>query len=526
MGPATRARSLASCLCACLAGALAPSTASAQYDVRELPVVAGPEWSEVYAHHMALDGDLLVVDTLTQLAVFHRGMDGAWTQIQTISPADVRANGLWYPRLTASELVVGVDSAGRYLYFARTGAGAETRFVEHARIALPESVFPGQAVDIRGDRMILSDAYWGPDRDGRAYVFRLGGSGTCGDAVCRLGETCPADCDPRATCGNGRCDPSSESCSCPEDCGERACWTADDYASGLGLTCPRTDSDTQNWCGWRALFTADDEIVLGANRRLVTRHVRTGLGWERRDRFGLSGSTPTARFGIDMDFDDPALAIGGSKEAGGGVVQIHERDALGNWSVASVVRPPFPSDRGTDFFGYEVELDGDHLAVASGEADTRVLVYERHGTSWDLVSVLDNPAGYEEFTTGTLALDWPRLIVAWTEREPHLAPSSLALREYTFLCDGDCPVVTPPDAGLDSAALDGGAASPDAGSDGGGLDAGLDAMDGGDGADTDLVDRVVLACRARPLRTSAGHAWSLAAVALLAAWRRRARRVA
>lgn len=153
------------------------------------------------------------------------------------------------------------------------------------------------------------------------------------------------------------------------------------------------------------------------------------------------------------------------------------------------------------------------------------VVYELHGALWELVAVFESEAGYEGGSVASVALDWPDVFASWAELDT--IPGTSRLRRFTFRCEGDCPALTGPDADAGSAMDTGSIADAgrvdvgptDAGSDGGGLDA----MDGRDGADTDLVDRVVLACHARPGRTSAGHAWCFAAIALLAAWRRRAR---
>jgi hypothetical protein len=493
-----------------LAFTLAPRAGRAQYDVYDLPVTRNAEWSGVYGHQLRVDEEILIVTTLTQVHVFHRAPSGDMPLIQVLSPAELRANNIYPIQLTSEEIVFGSDAASRAIYYARTGTGAGTRFTEMARIAIEGAAIPHVA-DIRGDRMIFTDAFYGGRREGRSFVLVRGGRGACGDGACATGEVCPADCDGGGACGDGRCDALTEPCRCPADCGERACWLPDTYASGSWMECPRLDSDHENWCGWTGRFTTDGDLLLGANRRVLTPYHRGATGWERGAQFGLAGRAPYARYGVDLEIAGELVAVAGPNESGGGVVDIYRREGMAYLLEARIPSPLVRPDYG---FGADIAFDGARLVVATAEQESRVYVYERHGARWALVAVLENEAGYEEISSASVALDWPDVFVSWTEREPHVAPDSFRLRRYSFRCDGECPELTDPDADAgvrtDAGAMDAGV------NDGGPIDAGwvLDAAepdarvaDDGDAAGTDLRARVPLVCSARVGRGLGPWAW-------------------
>jgi hypothetical protein len=501
----------------------APVAAWAQYDVYDIPVARNAEWSDVYAHQLRVDDEILAVTTLTQIHVFHRPASGEMPEIQVLSPSGVSTNAIYPHQLTAEELVFGSDSSSRAIYYARTGTAAETRFTEMARIAIDGALIPHIA-DVRGDRMIFTDAFYGGMREGRSFVLVRGGRGECGDGACATGEVCLADCDVGASCGDGRCDPTTEPCRCPLDCGERACWLPDTYVSGGWMECPRLDGDHENWCGWIARFTTDEDLLLGASRRVLTPYHRGVSGWERGAQFGLVGRSPYARYGVDIEVVGDSVAVAAPNESAGGLVDVYQRTGTGYGLTARI---PSPVAREGYGFGSDLAFDGRHLVISSGEQESRVYVYELHGTRWALVAVLENEAGYEEISAGSVALAWPAVFASWTEREPHVAPDSFRLRRYTFRCDGDCVELTPaPDAG--ASGLDAGASGLDA--------AAVSALDGASdrdasvadavsGADADLTERVVLACSASPGSSRAPWGWlgAVAGMAMLLARRQASR---
>jgi hypothetical protein len=227
------------------------------------------------------------------------------------------------------------------------------------------------------------------------------------------------------------------------------------------------------------------------------------------------------RYGLDMEVTGDRLVIAGPGE-GAGVVDVFERSAPGaDWGLSERIASPVAIPMYD--FGSEVGLDPTHLVVASGErVAARVYVYERQATRWVLIAVLENDAGYSQLTSATIALDWPSVFVAWTDREPHVI-DTFRLRRYTFACDGDCPPYVAPavDAGV---VHDAGPGPTDTGPrDAGALDAGamdVGVTDAGATDDADVVPRVALACTAAPSRDRALPLW-LGAVTLALAVRRR-----
>ena len=67
-----------------------------------------------------------------------------------------------------------------------------------------------------------------------------GGGAVCGNGTCESGETtstCPSDCKPTTVCGNGVCESGETSSSCPDDCSLAVCCANKGAACGTVSGC-------------------------------------------------------------------------------------------------------------------------------------------------------------------------------------------------------------------------------------------------------------------------------------------------
>jgi hypothetical protein len=164
----------------------------------------------------------------------------AFTAVVDVRAGDCRGDELACH--VASDTVVDrVLGAGQLVDIAIAGAGGASGTYELDITRLPDACGDGACEASEDSRSCPADCR----------------TSTCGDGVCDVGESCAADCA-AAACGNGICEPGEDAASCPLDCtttcGNGVCEVGEELACsldcnvcgdgicGAGEACP-TDCD-------------------------------------------------------------------------------------------------------------------------------------------------------------------------------------------------------------------------------------------------------------------------------------------
>ncbi len=168
-----------------------------------------------------------------------------------------------------------------------------------------------------------------------------------------------------------------------------------------------------------ALAADGDRVVVGAPNKsdafpqsgAAYVFERTPSGWVQTAKLTEEADADSSNgFGGSVALDGDRIVVGAPgadlspSVVGVGVVYVFDRTPSGWARVARLVSPsPDPSD----WYGFDVAVDGDTVLASEQHDDGatvvegRVYVYQRSGTSWPLVAELTarDPAAYDSFGT-------------------------------------------------------------------------------------------------------------------------------
>jgi len=380
---------------------LAPFVVDAQEveviaEVAKLVALDGEE-GESFGNAMSLDGDRLAIAAWEDddngfdsgsVYVFERDADGSWLEATKLLAFDgVRSDFFGNAvSLQGDRLAIGARWAdvgndilcGAVYVFERDADGSW--FLANKLVALDRDSYDsfGASVSLDGDRLVIGAT--GDDdsgvSSGAVYVFERGADGNWLQA------------DKLLAFDGDVLDLFGTSVSLVGD------------RLAIGAT-----ADDDNGFNSGSVYVLERDAGgdwLQAGKLLA-------LDGEERDNFGNSVSLDGDRVAIGADLDDDA-------GSGSGSAYVFERDADGSWLQASKLLALDGEE--FDYFGDEVSLDGDRLAVgapdqANGMDSGAAYVFERDaGGDWfqsDKLLSLDGQGG--DFFGYSVSLDGDRLAI-------------------------------------------------------------------------------------------------------------------
>lgn len=175
-----------------------------------------------------------------------------------------------------------------------------------------------------------------------------------------------------------------------------------------------------------AVIGDDGGYSQGVNNRGDARvFKRTGTTWQETQLLSAFDTYQNQDYGTAVSISGDTIAIGapggGNNSDRPGSIYIYRFDG-NTWNFEQRLRAT--NAHGGDSFGWHIELDGNRLVVGQEQFSTKsagsAYVFERQGTTWQLVSQLTSSDGMlDDYFGSAVALDGNQFIIGASRASPY-----------------------------------------------------------------------------------------------------------